>query len=98
MMWPVGKFYEDNNDLAEDEIRFAVIFDARGHENIGDMVRRGRQCQRFLYFIGRGVSEDREEFESLFLGSSVLLALSLHTPPYQTCQRSRKAHILTFGG
>lgn len=47
-VWPVGKFYEGNNDLAEDEIRFAAIFDARGREDIGDMVRRGRQLQRFL--------------------------------------------------
>ena len=69
MMWPVGKFYEGNNDLTEDEIRFAAIFDARGREDIGDMVCRGRQWQRFLYFIGGGgISEDREEFESLFLG------------------------------
>ena len=30
MMWPVGKFYEGSNDLTEDEIRFAAIFDARG--------------------------------------------------------------------
>ncbi|KAH9217417.1 hypothetical protein DL95DRAFT_386565 [Leptodontidium sp. 2 PMI_412] len=68
MVWPVGKFYEGNNDLAEDEIRFDAIFDARGREDIGDMVRRGRQLQRFLYFMGGGISEDREEFESLFMG------------------------------
>jgi len=43
MMWLVGKFYEGNNDLAEDEIRFAAIFDARSREDIRDMVRRGRQ-------------------------------------------------------
>ncbi|KAK4442577.1 hypothetical protein QBC34DRAFT_282140, partial [Podospora aff. communis PSN243] len=30
MMWPVGKFYDGDNSLAEDEVRFAAIFEQRG--------------------------------------------------------------------
>ncbi|KAI0897296.1 hypothetical protein F4806DRAFT_507807 [Annulohypoxylon nitens] len=58
MMWPVGEFYDGDNDLAEAEIQFAAIFDARGREDIGDLVRQGRRWQRFLFFLGGGIPGD----------------------------------------
>lgn len=45
MVWPVGQFHDGDDELAEDEIRFAAIFDALGLEDIGDRVRRDRRWQ-----------------------------------------------------
>lgn len=68
MMWPVGEFYDGDNHLAEAELQFAAIFDARGREDIGDLVRQGRRWQRFLFFLGGGIPGDMSELETLFQG------------------------------
>lgn len=68
MMWPVGEFYDGDNDLAEAELQFAAIFDVRGREDIGDLVRQGRRWQRFLFFLGGGIPGDMSELEALFQG------------------------------
>lgn len=68
MMWPVGKFYDGDNSLAEDEVRFATIFEQRGRGDLGKIVLEGRRWQRYLFFLGGGIPGDMTEFESLFQG------------------------------
>jgi hypothetical protein len=54
MVWPVGDFYGGSNSLAEDELRFAAVFERRGRADMGRLVREGRRWQRYLYFLGGG--------------------------------------------
>ena len=68
MMWPVGRFYDGDNALAEDEERFGDIFERRGRGDLAGMVRGGRRWQRYLFFLGGGVPGDMAEFEPLFQG------------------------------
>lgn len=68
MLWPVEDFYEGKNELSAEEIEFAEIFEARGREDMGKIVRESRKMQRFTFFNGGGVSRDQEEFQSLFTG------------------------------
>lgn len=68
MMWPVGNFYDGSNSLAEDEHRFATIFEQRGRADIGELVRQGRQWQRYLFFLGGGIPREITELKSLFNG------------------------------
>lgn len=68
MLWPVGDFYDGNNQLAPEEIEFATIFEDRGRKDMGTIVREGRRMQRFTFFNGGGVSREQEEFEALFNG------------------------------
>lgn len=68
MMWPVAKFYDGYNDLSMDEIYFASIFASRGRTDLSEMVMQGRRWQRFLFFLGGGISDDKTEFEALFQG------------------------------
>lgn len=68
MMWPVGNFYDGDNSLAEDEARFAAIFEQRGRGDLGKMVRGGRRWQRYLFFLGGGIPGNMAEFEPLFQG------------------------------
>ncbi|KAK0750535.1 hypothetical protein B0T18DRAFT_437704 [Schizothecium vesticola] len=68
MMWPVGKFYDGDNVLAEDEERFADIFERRGRGDLAEMVRGGRRWQRYLFFLGGGIPGDMAELEPLFQG------------------------------
>ncbi|KAL2019113.1 hypothetical protein VTK56DRAFT_10064 [Thermocarpiscus australiensis] len=68
MMWPVGDFFDGRNVLAEDEERFAGIFEQRGRRDFAELVRRGRRWQRYLLFLGGGVPGDMAEFEPLFQG------------------------------
>lgn len=68
MMWPVGKFYDGDNSLAEDEVRFATIFEQRGRQDLGEMVRGGRRWQRYVFFLGGGIPRHMAEFEPLFQG------------------------------
>lgn len=67
MMWPVGTFYEGHNDLSKDEICFADMFASRGRKDLSEMVSKGRQWQRFLFFLG-GIPNDKADFEALFQG------------------------------
>ncbi|KAI9822820.1 MAG: hypothetical protein M1826_000399 [Phylliscum demangeonii] len=68
MMWPVRSFYEGANRLALEEEQFADLFEHRGRADLADLVRNGRRFQRFLFFLGGGLSSDRKEFEALFQG------------------------------
>ena len=68
MLWPVRDFYEGKNELSAEEIEFAEMFEARGRDDMGKIVRESRQMQRFTFSNGGGVSRDQEEFESLFNG------------------------------
>ncbi|KAK7393858.1 hypothetical protein QQX98_013359, partial [Neonectria punicea] len=68
MMWPVGDFYDGSNSLAEDELKFAAIFEQRGRADMGKLVREGRLWQRYLFFLGGGIPSDMTELGSLFEG------------------------------
>lgn len=52
MMWPVGDFFDGSNALAEDEERFAAIFERRGRADMAKLIRGGRKWQRYLFFMG----------------------------------------------
>ena len=67
-MWPVDHFYDGSNWLAEDEVHFSAIFERRGRGDLGEMVRRGRRWQRYLFFLGGGIPRDMAEFKPLFQG------------------------------
>ncbi|KAK4040772.1 hypothetical protein C8A01DRAFT_45974 [Parachaetomium inaequale] len=68
MTWPVGDFYDGNNALADDEEKFAAIFERRGRADMAAIVRGGRRWQRYLFFLGGGIPRDVAEFEPLFQG------------------------------
>lgn len=68
MLWPVGDFYDGKDDLSAEEIEFADIFEARGREDMGRIVRESRKMQRFTFFNGGGVSRDMQEFQAMFNG------------------------------
>lgn len=68
MMWPVGDYYDGVNQLSEEEVQFAHLFERRGRKDLCDIVLNGRRWQRFLFFLGGGVARDEAEFESLFQG------------------------------
>jgi hypothetical protein len=68
MLWPVGDFYDGKGELSAEEIEFAEIFEGRGREDMGQIVRESRKMQRFTFFNGGGVSRDPEEFQALFTG------------------------------
>ena len=68
MMWPVGKFYDGDNSLTEDEVRFATIFEQCGRVDLGEVVRGGRRWQRYVLFLGGGIPRDMAELEPLFQG------------------------------
>jgi hypothetical protein len=68
MMWPVGYFYDGINGLAEEEEKFAAIFEQRGRADIAAIVRGGGRWQRYLFFLGGGIPRDMAEFEPLFQG------------------------------
>lgn len=68
MLWPVGKFFEGNNDLSSDELEFAQIFERCGRADLGQVVREGRKMQRSVYFNGGMRWPCREKFEGMFDG------------------------------
>ena len=68
MLWPVGDFYAGSNRLSPEEMELAAIFERRGRSDMAFLVRNGRKMQRYLFFIGGGVSQEREEFEAMFQG------------------------------
>ncbi|KAF7854159.1 hypothetical protein EAF04_010456 [Stromatinia cepivora] len=67
MMWPVRDYYNGINSLCSDELKFAEAFEERGRQDLGKIVRNGRQWQRFTFFLG-GVPTDKMEFNALFHG------------------------------
>jgi hypothetical protein len=68
MMWPVRQYCDGSNNLSDEEIQFAHIFNQRGRKDLGDLILNGRRWQRFLFFLGGGVSTDKAKFQSLFQG------------------------------
>lgn len=68
MMWPVGDFFDGGNDLSEDELQFAAMFEQRGRADLAKVIRGSRQWQRYLYFLGGGFPTDIDELKSLFEG------------------------------
>lgn len=68
MLWPVGDFYDGKGELSAEEIEFAEIFEARGREDMGRIVRESRKMQRLTFFNGGGISRDLKEFQALFTG------------------------------
>jgi hypothetical protein len=91
MLWPVRDFYEGKNELSAEEIEFAEIFEARGRDDMGKIVRESRRMQRFTFFNGGGVSRDREEFQSLFTGLRAAWAgQDEHPTSYEDWKRDTK--------
>ncbi|CAK7216970.1 hypothetical protein SCUCBS95973_002993 [Sporothrix curviconia] len=74
MLWPVGDFYEGSNVLSSEEVRFAELLSIQGRGDLAQLVRTGRPWQRFLFFLGGGLPQSREEFEPLFHGLQKALA------------------------
>ncbi|KAK8000591.1 hypothetical protein PG990_013191 [Apiospora arundinis] len=49
MMWPVSAFYDGSNELAEDEVKFARMYEDRGRPDLARCVREGRKIQRLAF-------------------------------------------------
>lgn len=45
MMWPVAKFYDGSNELAEEEVLLAEIYRDKGRDDLAEYVLKGRQIQ-----------------------------------------------------
>lgn len=90
MLWPVREFYEGKNELSTEEISFAGIFEARGRDDIGKIVRESRKMQRFTFFNGGGVSLDQEEFQSLFTGLRATWIQDEQPSSYEDWKRDTK--------
>lgn len=58
MMWPVGDFYDEKNDISQDELAFAQIFRQHGREDTADIILGGRPWQRTFFFLG-GLPKER---------------------------------------
>jgi len=43
IIWPVAKFYSGSNELAEDELRLAAIFNKRGRKDLTNYIINGRK-------------------------------------------------------
>lgn len=63
----VGDFYAGVNSIGEDEIFFAKCFEAKGHADLGRIVRNGRLIHRFRFCCGYDLA-DWEGFLGLFAG------------------------------
>lgn len=68
MLWPVGDFFAGSNRLSSEEMQFAAIFERRQRKGLAHLIRNGRKMQRYLYPIGGGLPQEREEFEAMFHG------------------------------
>ena len=68
MLWPVADFYAGSNRLSSEEMELAVMFERRGRADMASLIRTGRKMQRYLFFVGGGISHEREEFEAMFQG------------------------------
>ncbi|KAI0013634.1 hypothetical protein F4779DRAFT_562477 [Xylariaceae sp. FL0662B] len=70
MMWLVAEFYDGSNELANDELRFASIFQERGRNDLASYVTKGRKVQRFFFALSAasGCQNDHQTFVDLFMG------------------------------
>ncbi|KAI1426419.1 hypothetical protein F5Y12DRAFT_742148 [Xylaria sp. FL1777] len=70
MMWPVAKFYDGSNELADEEQRLAMIFRERGRSDLAKYVVEGRKVHRFFFALGAdsGFHDDKKTLIDLFIG------------------------------
>ncbi|KAK1248315.1 hypothetical protein MKX08_006535 [Trichoderma sp. CBMAI-0020] len=64
---PVQEFYNGNNNLGDDEVFFARLFEEKGRQDLADCVWKGRLQHRFEFCCGYDL-EDWEGFLGLFKG------------------------------
>lgn len=70
MMWPVARFYDGFNELADEERRLAMIFRERGRGDLAEFIMEGRKVQRFFFALGAGSGShiNRKTLIDLFMG------------------------------
>ncbi|KAH0354608.1 hypothetical protein KCU81_g1454, partial [Aureobasidium melanogenum] len=68
MMWPVVKYYDGSNELSQEELEFAQMFQRRGREDMAQMILQRRAWQRFLFFMAGAGVPSYDEFRDLFQG------------------------------
>lgn len=70
MMWPVGRFYDGSNELAEEEVQLAQVLRDKGRDDLARCVLQGRKVQRMLFALGLvgAAHQDKKTFASLFMG------------------------------
>ncbi|KAL4758410.1 uncharacterized protein BDW70DRAFT_162657 [Aspergillus foveolatus] len=86
MLWPVAKFYEGSNELADEEMRLAAIFRERGREDLANCVINGRKIQRFFFALGPESSFlDNQGLRCLFTG--LRRAFNLEECEWETWKR-----------
>ncbi|KAI1656725.1 hypothetical protein F4813DRAFT_397310 [Daldinia decipiens] len=63
-------FYDGSNELAEEELRLAMIFRERGRDDLAKHIVEGRKVQRFFFALGAGSGShnDRATMIDLFMG------------------------------
>lgn len=66
MMWPVSEYFDGSDELSQDELEFAAIFEQKGRSDMAGYIRQGRKMQRFLGFNGGGVPGDVDEHKVTF--------------------------------
>ncbi|KAL2887601.1 udp-n-acetylmuramate--l-alanine ligase [Ceratocystis lukuohia] len=64
---PVADFYDGKNDLGDDEVVFARLFEEKGHKDLAQFVWNGRLQHRFTFCCGYDL-EDWDGFLGLFQG------------------------------
>ncbi|KAJ5240209.1 hypothetical protein N7468_004828 [Penicillium chermesinum] len=67
VLLPVADFYAGENSISEDETFFAECFEAKGHPDLGLIVRNGRLIHRFRFCCGYDLA-DWDGFLGLFAG------------------------------
>ncbi|KAJ5602065.1 hypothetical protein N7510_011599 [Penicillium lagena] len=67
VLLPVADFYTGVNSIGEDEAFFAKCFEAKGHPDLGAVVRNGRLIHRFRFCCGYDLA-DWEGFLGIFAG------------------------------
>lgn len=69
LMWPLDEFYSGSNELVEEELRLAGIFEERDRGDLAECVNSGRKIQRFMFALGPEASYvDSVTFVPLFEG------------------------------
>lgn len=63
----VGQYYEGSNELSPDEVLFASILQAKGHDDLASCVRNGRVAHRFAHCVGGDIG-DPDSLPNHFLG------------------------------
>lgn len=95
MMWPVLKFYDGDNELDTDEIRFADMFRQRGRDDLALFVMQGRGIQRFQWLLGPQVSlAGREDVVNLLKGLRDALGTR---EEWARCKRKARQELETAG-